>query len=112
MITVLFALSATAAAVPAAATTPTLPLHALHEVELRPSSEALLAVDNPFLVDLTLRAVHLESATSLTIGAFYDGNSTYRARFACSLPGRWAWPGECRWVGGRGLFGSRAAFSN
>jgi hypothetical protein len=79
------------AAVPAAATTPTLPLHALHEVELRPSSEALLAVDNPFLVDLTLRAVHLESATSLTIGAFYDGNSTYRARFACSLPGRWAW---------------------
>ena len=75
-----------------AATAVQLPLHAVHEVALQAESAALLGVvHNPFLVKVTLHAVHLNSTTSLSVGAFYDGNNTYRARFACSLPGRWSW---------------------
>jgi hypothetical protein len=66
------------------------PLHQPAEVSLQSASTAA-AVSNPFLLELNLTAVHVETGASVVVGGFYDGNATWRARFTCSRAGRWEW---------------------
>lgn len=65
-------------------------LHQPAEVALQ-SAAAAAVVSNPFMLELNLTAVHVETGASIVVGGFYDGNATWRARFTCSRPGRWEW---------------------
>ena len=66
-------------------------LHHVYEVVLQLPSPATSTVPNMFLVNVSLVAQHDDSGTSITMGGFYDGDSTWRVRFQAGLAGRWRW---------------------
>jgi hypothetical protein len=45
----------------------------------------------PFLVEMNARFTHLDSGLTLTLPAYYDGNSTWRIAFMPTKLGAWRW---------------------
>jgi hypothetical protein len=68
------------------------PLHQPHLVTLQAVNPTAGPIpSNPFLREVNVSFTHPASGLGRVVGAFYDGDGLWRARFTCSRPGRWVW---------------------